>query len=373
MDLLTIVLFIIGLAFLVGGAEVLVKGASKVAVLLGISPLVIGLTVVALGTSSPELAVSIKASISGQTDIGVGNIVGSNICNFLLILGIAASVTPLFVVQQLVRLDVPILIGVSILLYILGLDGTLTRTEGLGLLIIGIIYTVFLIYKSRKEGAEVKDEYDGEYGDVTSPKSKGSGKPAAGWIKNISFIVVGLALLTIGSQWLVDGAVAFARVMGLSELVIGLTVVAIGTSLPEVATSVMASLRGERDIAVGNVVGSSLYNILLVLGLTTSLTPGGIGVAPSAIHFDIPVMIVVTFAALPIFFTGHIIRRWEGALFLAYYACYLAYLLMKSAEHSALPYFGGVMLLFVIPLTFVTIIILAVRAFRNGNEESGII
>ncbi len=365
MDLLTIFLFIVGLAFLVGGAEVLVKGASRVAVLLGISPLVIGLTVVALGTSSPELAVSIKASLSGQTDIGVGNIVGSNICNFLLILGIAASVTPLFVVQQLVRLDVPILIGVSVLLYILGFDGTLTRIEGLGLFMIGIIYTVFLIYKSRKEGAEVTEEYDGEYGDADS------GKSAAGWIKNISFIIAGLVLLTVGSQWLVDGAVAFARVLGLSELVIGLTVVAIGTSLPEVATSVMASLRGERDIAVGNVVGSSLYNILLVLGLTTSLTTGGIVVAASAINFDIPVMIVVTFAALPIFFTGHIIKRWEGALFLAYYACYLAYLLMKSAEHSALPYFGGAMLLFVIPLTFITIIVLAVRALRNGNGESG--
>ena len=371
MSLLTIVLFIIGLVFLVGGAEVLVKGASRVATLLGISPLVIGLTVVALGTSSPELAVSIKASLSGQSDIGVGNIVGSNICNFLLILGIAASVTPLFVVQQLVRLDVPILIGVSILLYIMGLDGTLTRLEGLSLLIIGIIYTAFLIYKSRKEGAVVVEEYDAEFGDTDSVKHPG--KHVTGWVKNISFIIAGLALLTIGSQWLVDGAVAFARIMGLSELVIGLTVVAIGTSLPEVATSVMASLRGERDIAVGNVVGSSLYNILLVLGLTTAITPGGIGVALSAMHFDIPVMIAVTFAALPIFFTGHIIQRWEGILFLAYYACYLTYLLMASAEHSALPYFGGVMFLFVIPLTFITIIVLAVRAFRSGNRESGTI
>jgi len=176
-------------------------------------------------------------------------------------------------------------------------------------------------------------------------------------------------LLVLGSRWLVNGAVQVATLLGVSQLVIGLTVVAVGTSLPEIATSVLASLRGERDIAVGNVVGSNLFNILSVLGISAMVAPSGIPVARAALTFDIPVMIAVAVACLPIFFTGHLIARWEGAVFLAYYMIYTLYLVLNSTNHDALPAFSSAMLLFILPITAVTLGILAARAW--GRERSG--
>jgi cation:H+ antiporter len=178
-------------------------------------------------------------------------------------------------------------------------------------------------------------------------------------------ILIGLGLLVIGARWLVDGAVALAKALGVSELVIGLTIVAAGTSLPEVATSILAALRGERDIAVGNVVGSNIYNILAILGLSAIVTPGGITVAPAAVSFDIPVMIAVTLACLPIFVTGHLIARWEGFLFVGYYVAYALYLVLASLEHDALPLFSATMMAYVLPLTAVTLLVLYVRAARR--------
>lgn len=278
MDLLTIGLLVGGLAVLIAGAEMLVRGASRLAAAVGISPLVIGLTVVAFGTSSPEMAVSVQSALSGQAgaNIAMGNVIGSNIFNVLLILGLSAAIAPLIVAQQLVRLDVPIMIGVSVLVLLLALDGAIGRLDGL-LLFAGVIaYTAFAIYQGRRESKVVEAEYAQEF----SAKPRGAGQV----LLNIAFVVVGLGLLVLGSNWFVDAAIAIARVLGVSELVIGLTIVAAGTSMPEVATSVMASLKGERDIAVGNVVGSNLFNLLAVLGLSALVAPAGVEVAPAALE-----------------------------------------------------------------------------------------
>jgi cation:H+ antiporter len=351
----TIIFLVLGLVLLVGGAEFLVRGASSLAISVGISPLVVGLTVVAFGTSSPELAVSVMSAFKGQADLALGNVVGSNIFNVLFILGLSAVIVPLVVAQQLVRFDVPLMIGASLLLMLLGWDGNLSRLDGI-LLFLGIVaYTVFLIHQSRRESSEaVKAEYDAEF----------SGKPGGSWLKNIALIGVGLAGLMLGSKWLVDSAVAIAQSFGVSELVIGLTIVAAGTSMPEVATSVVAAIRGERDIAVGNVVGSNIFNILCVLGLSSIVSPAGVEVSDAALRFDIPVMIAVAVACLPIFFSGYLITRGNGVMFLAFYVAYLVYLVFTASNHQALGTYQTAMTYFVLPLTAATLFVIAWRGFR---------
>lgn len=358
MDPVTTLLSAAGLGALLLGAEFLVRGASRLAAAVGISPLVIGLTVVALGTSTPELAVGVRAALTGQPDIALGNVVGSNIFNVLFILGISALITPLVVSQQLVRLDVPIMIGVSVLLLLLALDGRLSRLDGT-LLFAGIVsYTLFAVLESRGETAKVVAEYAEAYGET----SVGGGRRI---VAQVAFILIGLALLVIGARWLVDGAVVLARALGVSELVIGLTIVAAGTSLPEVAASVVAAFRGERDIAVGNVVGSNIYNVLAILGVSAIVSRDGVAVATAALRFDIPVMIAVALACLPIFFTAHRIVRWEGLLFVGYYLAYALYVVLASLEHDALPVFSRMMMAYVLPLTAVTLLVLYVRAARR--------
>ena len=355
MDLTTLLLFAGGLVLLLIGAELLVKGAARLAVSCGISPLAVGLTVVAFGTSSPELAVSVKACWAGQPDIALGNVVGSNIANVLLILGLSAAITPLAVRAQLVRFDVPVMIGLSVLVLVLGWNGTISRLEGFGL-IGGLALYVWLTLRqgrraAREEAQEFEQAYDG--------RERVRGARAMAGLALM--ILVGLAMLTLGSQWLVNGAVSLARWMGVSELIIGLTVVAVGTSLPEVAASVVAAMRGERDIAVGNVVGSNIFNVLTVLGATACITPAGIGVSPIALQFDIPVMIAVAAACLPIFFSGYCIARWEGFVFLGYYVAYTAYLVLAAMHHDLLATLKFAMSWFVLPLTAATFLALALQ------------
>jgi len=358
MDMLTMVLFVVGLGLLVVGAEALVRGASGLAAAAGISPLVIGLTVVAYGTSAPEMAVSVQSALSGQADIAVGNVIGSNIFNVLFILGVAALITPLIVSGQLIRRDVPLMIGISILLFWMSLDGQLGWWDGL-ILFLGIIaYTTGSIWQSRRETQQLKDEYAQEFGREQPPK--GTRQMAL----QLLYILVGLGLLVLGSTWLVNGAVAIAKLLGVSQLVIGLTIVAAGTSLPEVATSIVASLRGERDIAVGNVVGSNIFNILSVLGLAALVSPQGIPVAPAALAFDLPVMIAVAVICLPIFFTGGVIARWEGLLFLGYYVAYTAYLVLSTTHPQLVPDFRLVMLLGVMPLTGLALLISLIQSIK---------
>jgi cation:H+ antiporter len=355
---MTALLLAVGLVLLVVGAEALVRGASRLALAFGISPLVIGLTVVAFGTSAPELAVSVTSSLAGAADVAVGNVVGSNIFNVLFILGLSALIVPLAVAQQLVRLDVPLMIAASLLLVLFGRNGQVSQAEGLVLFLGIACYTVFLVRQSRREGkpvAPVGTEYEEAFGE-------GAPKRRWQWVLDLGLVLGGLALLVIGGRWLVDGAVTFARLLGVSELVIGLTIVAAGTSLPEVATSIVAALRGERDIAVGNVVGSNLFNILCVLGLASAVTPGGLPVSAGALRFDIPVMVAVAVACLPIFLTGHVIARWEGGLFLGYYVAYVLYLVLVSTGHGLLGPFRAAMLLFVLPLTVITLGVVLARA-----------
>ncbi len=361
MDLLTLVLFIIGLGMLIGGAELLVRSASRLALVMGVSPLVVGLTVVAFGTSAPEIAVTTQSVLAGQSDLAIGNVVGSNIANVLLILGLSALVTPLVVAQQLARLDIPVMIAVSLTVVVFALDGRIARVEG-SLLLAGIIaYTVFAIRQSRKESQAIQKEYAEEF----APRPPTAGTQV---LLNVGGVALGLALIVLGARWLVDGATSLARTFGVSELIIGLTVIAVGTSLPEIATSIVASVRGERDIAVGNVVGSNLFNLLGVLGIAGSLASGGISVSNAVLRFDLPVMLTAAIACLPIFAVGNVIARWQGALFVAYYAVYTAYLVLAATEHDALPVFSTVLWAFVLPLTAVTLAVVAWRTWRNDRR-----
>lgn len=361
MDISVAGLFVVGLVLLTYGADVLVKGASQMALALGISPLVIGLTVVAFGTSAPEMAVSTVSAWEGTPDIAIGNVVGSNIFNVLFILGVSALLVPLVVSQQLVRLDVPIMIGASLLVMVMALDGNISRLDG-ALLFAGIIaYTSFLIIKSRRESQAIRQEYT----DNVTETVDGA---ATSWLKSAALVIAGLVMLVLGSRWLVNGAVEFARMFGVSELVIGLTIVAAGTSLPEVATSVMASLRNERDIAVGNVVGSNIFNLLAVLGMAGLVAPAGVPVSATALQFDLPIMVAVAVACLPVFFAGHIISRWNGALFLGYYVVYTSYLILIALEHSLVPTMNTVMLGFVIPLTVIALATGVVAELRSRKR-----
>ncbi len=349
-----LLLLALGLVILTAGAEALVRGASGIATRLGIAPLVIGLTVVAFGTSAPELAVSVAAALSGQGDIAVGNVVGSNIFNVLFILGLSALIVPLAVASQLIRVDVPVMIGVSVLVLLLALDGEISRAEGVLLFAGLLVYVGFQVLQARRE------------------RNSGNGAPIDGagspvWL-NIVFVVVGLAALVLGSRLLVTSAVAIAKALGMSELVVGLTIVAAGTSLPEVATSVVASIKGERDIAVGNVVGSNVFNLLGVLGLAGALSPHGVTVAAQALRLDLPVMLAAAFACLPIFVTGREIARWEGGLFLAYYCAYTLYLVLAATGNGALAAYETAMLGFVLPLTALTLAVLFVRHARFGSK-----
>jgi cation:H+ antiporter len=356
---MTVLLFIGGLIGLVLGAELIVRGASKLALSFGISPLVIGLTIVAFGTSAPEVAVSVGAVLNGQTDIAIGNVVGSNIFNVLFVLGVSALITPLVVNIQLIRQEVPIMIGASLLLLALGLDGKLGFVDGAIFFTLLIAYTVFLIVQSRNESKAAQDQYAAEI----SPAAAG------GWDSKLpvqlTLIAAGLVLLVLGSDWLVTASTVFAKALGVSDLVIGLTIVAAGTSMPEMATSVMAAIKGERDIAVGNAVGSSTFNILGCLGLS-GIVSGDLGlVMPAAVlNFDIWVMIAVSLACLPVFMTGREIARWEGGVFVLYYAAYVAYLTLATRQHETLGVFSTAMMSFVIPLTVITLIVMLVR---RGN------
>ena len=351
--------FIVGLTGLVLGAELLVRGATKLALSWRISPLVIGLTVVAFGTSAPEMAVSTGAALSGQTDLALGNVIGSNTFNVLFILGVSALITPLFVHTQLIRQEVPIMVGASLLLLLVAQDGRIGVADSAMLMALMIAYTVFLVRQSRSQPQAAVDEFAAEMPDL------GAGRWDSRWPGQVSLIVAGLVLLVAGADALVDAAVHFARSFGISELVIGLTIVAAGTSLPEVAASVTAALKGERDIAVGNVVGSCVFNILACVGLAglaaAAAGVGDLAVPASALRFDLWVMLAVAVACLPVFISGGEIARWEGGLFLAYYASYVAYLLLAAQQHAALPAFSATMLSFVLPLTVLTLIVGVLR------------
>lgn len=362
--LMAVGLILVGLVALVIGGELLVRGASALAAFLGVSPLIIGLTVVAFGTSAPELAVSLKAGLAGQADISIGNVVGSNIFNILFILGISALVTPLVVNSQLIRRELPLMVIVSLATWGLAFNGTLGRIEGLILVGGLIIYVVWSVIESRRESTAVVEEFAEEFD--KPPRTKW------GLALQLLWIVLGLIALALGSRWLVDGAVMIARQMGMSELLIGLTIVAAGTSLPEVVASITASLKGERDIAVGNVVGSNLFNLMCVLGMTAIVVPSGVPVASSAIWQEMPVMIAASVMCLPIFFTGYRIDRWEGGLFLFWYVLYTVYLVLVAIDSPLKGIVGSAALFGGVPLTVLILLASLVFARSSGPEMRSI-
>ncbi len=357
MQPLTLVLLVLGLVVLVGGGELLVRGAGGLARALGLSPLLVGLTVVSFATSAPELAVSVGATLSGNPGLAVGNVVGSNIANVLLVLGLSAVVLPLVVRTQLVRTDVPVMVGLSVLALLLALDGVIGTVDGALLLVLLVIYVTRSVVVSRKQekAAQAENPVPGD----------GPRRTPARTAKDVALVVVGVALLVVGAQLLVDAATEIGTALGISELVIGLTVVAVGTSLPELATSVIAAVRGERDLAVGNVVGSNIFNLGAVLGLTGIISPEGVPLEAGAIALDLPVMILVAVALLPVAFTGQAVARWEGALFISYYGFYVTYLVLDSTGHDALGPFSGVVAGFVLPLTGILLLTLALGERRR--------
>jgi cation:H+ antiporter len=364
--MLVILVMLFSLILMVFGAELLVLGASRLAAMFGVSELVIGLTIVAVGTSAPELVVSIQGLLTNHSDLVVGNCIGSNIFNILFIIGLCAAIAPLVVVRQLIRLDVPIMIGGNLLFLLLSIDGKIDRFDGLILLAGFAVYYWFVVSKSLKENSSIAEN------NQQTSSNVGSSKLFA-ILKQIVLITFGLILCIVSAGWLIDASVKLARILGVGELVIGLTVLSAGTSLPEIATSIVATVRGKRDIAIGNVIGSCIFNVLGVIGLASLIPSEGIQIAPSVLRFDLPVMIVTSLACLPIFFTDYKISRWEGLLFLFYYGAYTSYLLLEAHQHDALPMFSTVMLWFVIPLSSITLLVLIYRTlslnFKTPRKE----
>lgn len=341
MDVLTSIFYVVlGAAALVAGGETLVRGAKKIAEKMRISPLVVGLTVVACCTSAPEMAVSFSAALQatpenpGVANVALGNVVGSNICNVFLILGVCALIRPLSASRQMVRRENPIMIAVCLLAFTLAAfcvrpDGAhcLPRWSGALLLAGFVFYEWWTVRQAKRDEAAANGETSQETAISVEPTAAQTRSAALDWIFALGAVALGLALLVVGAKFFVGGAVTIARAVGVSELVIGLTLVALGTSLPELTVSAIATLRGETDVALGNVVGSNVCNILLILGGTVLLVSGGIGISAQSLYVDMPIMIGAAALCGWFCYTGFKIQRWEGAVFVAAQVAYSIYLM----------------------------------------------
>ncbi len=356
--MMTWLMLVAGLVLLVIGADTLVKGAARLASAFGVPTLVIGLTVVAFGTSAPELAVSVKAAYAGQAELAIANAVGSNIFNVLFILGVSALIMPLIISKQLIRQDVPIMVMVSVLVFWFVQDGQISRIEA-SILFIGLIaYTAFLFYQGKSQNA--KETEDDEIAELIK-------EPKPMW-QSAALVVGGLVLLVLGARWLVQSAIELATAWGVNEAVIGLTIVAAGTSLPEVVTSIVATIRGERDIAVGNVVGSNIFNILCVLGLSGLVSPTPLLAGAQMASIDIPVMVAVALLCVPFFFAGAILNRIEGALFLLCYTAYTWFLVALALKLDYLPALQEGIVYGLIPVVLVYVVISLALDLRHRTR-----
>lgn len=350
---ITTLWFIIGLIALIWGAEILVRFSSKLALSLGVSKLVIGLTVVAFGTSAPELAVGIEAGLLNEPDILMGNVIGSNLTNTLLILGLASLIIPLQVHKNLIRFDLPVMITATGILILFSLNNIITFWECVLLFTCLIIYLFALVRFSGK--SRITE------GDLVEAGST--------WINGI-LSVVGLVMLIAGARWMVESAIIFAQMAGVSELVIGLTIVAIGTSLPEIVTSILAAVRGEKDLAVGGIVGSNILNILSVIGIS-GLFISGIPVQESLLEVEYIILLAVSILCFPIFFTGRRIKRIEGAIFLISYILYLFYLYLDSITSSFLPGFIQWVLYGFVPIVILYVAVALIIEFKTKKAATG--
>ncbi|MGG5291287.1 calcium/sodium antiporter [Pseudomonas shirazensis] len=345
----------VGLVLLVLGAELLVRAALRLATRLHVRPLIIGLSLVAFGSTAPQLTVSLQAAYQGAPDVAVGSVIGSNIFNVLVILGLTALIIPLRVSRQLVRLDIPLMVAASALVYLLAANGQLGRFEG-ALLLLGLLgYLLILWHQSR------------HYGRTYPAPNALEVSRLRFWSGAVGQIALGLVLLSAGGHLLLEAAVEVATDLGLSERIIGLTVVAVCTSLPELAAALVAALRGEREVAVGTVIGSNLFNLLAVLGATALVTPAPLSISPNALAFDLPVMLGVACLSLPVFYSGYRVTRAEGLVFLC---LYLAYGLHVVTFTTGMPLAGKLeklMLFYVLPLLALTLLYTTVRAWRRQH------
>ena len=316
--IINVLLVAVGLAMLYAGSELLIRGSVSIAKRMHISQLVIGLTVVAFGTSTPELVVSINAAIVGQADVSLGNIIGSNIVNIGLILGLSAAIFPIAVRIKTIRREIPIMLAVSLILIPMSLDGAISQVEGVLLVLSLIVFIYFSYSQSKKENnqTQMPVEMDNSYN-----------KPAHVLTKNVVFVVAGILLLYFGSSLTVDNAVQIANSMGISERVIGLTVIAIGTSLPELITSVGAARKRHADLSIGNIIGSNIFNVLGILGISSLIS--SIKVNP-AIFTDYAVMIGFSIVLIPVMRSGFTITKKEGYALVTAYSLYLIFLLIMT-------------------------------------------
>lgn len=347
---MTVLFFILGLVILIAGAELFLHSVDKFGLAWSVSPVVMGLTVVAFATGAPELAISLQAAAEGKPDLVLGNILGSNIANILLILGIAGLMKPLNITNRIIKIDVPVVIGASVLLFVLAIDGTLTPSDGFIILAALVVYSLF-VYRQIKKDRQINRLKNEE-----NPTKLH--EPLTSWFytKYVLILLVGLVFIVFGSRWMVNSAVGIAGVLGISELIIGLTIVSIGTSLPEVATSLSAVRHNDSDTAVANVMGSNIYNIFLTLGLTIVVAPGALSVSPDALKLDMPIMIAVAVACLPLFWPGKQMGRVEAAGFLFYYIAYMAYLVLISIDHPLQDIMAWWMIWVIMPVTVVLLI-----------------
>ena len=355
-SLLSVIEVIVGILLLFGGGELFVQGSVALALLLGVPQLVIGLTVVALGTSAPELFVSLISTFKGADDLAVGNVVGSNIFNVLVVLGISAVILPLRVHSRLIRRDVPVLLAVSMAVWGMASTGRVTWQAGLALLTGVVINTIWEMRTAREEGPSGGD------GDIDSSEAEGGYPPA------LVKLAAGLGLLVWGSQILVKGATAIALSLGVSETLIGLTIVAAGTSMPELVTSIMAALKGKADLAIGNVVGSNLLNQLVILGGCAFLSGSrGLNVDPAMVQRDLPIMVATTLALLPIFWTGGVISRREGVLLVGLYGLYLVEQILPLTIPALASPLRSFTLWFIVP---VLVLLLAFQVWQHSRRLS---
>ncbi len=344
-----------GLLLLIVGAELLVRAAVRLAASQRVRPLLVGLTVVAFGSSAPQLAVSVQATVADNADIAVGSVIGGNIFNTLVTLGLSALIIPLRVSRQLIRLDIPLMILASLLVFGLALNKELGRLDGLVMLIAFALYLGLRLRQSRHHG----------HASAQSPAA--THKPAP-WLSSLAWMGLGLALLGVAGHLLLDAAVEVATELGLSERIIGLTVVAVGTSLPQLATSLIAAVRGQRDIAVGNVIGGNLFNLLGVLGFTALIAPAPLSVSPNALAFDLPVMLGVALLCWPVFYSGYRITRAEGLLFLGLYLAYGLHVVWFTTGMPMADKLERLMLFFILPALCAFLLFSTLRAWRRQHS-----
>ncbi len=316
-------IFLGGLVIITLGAEFVLRGSSRIAVLMGIKPLIIGLTVVSIGTSMPELAVGLTAVSEGMGTLAVGNIAGTNIFNILFILGLSAAIRPLPLHSQSIKLDVVVMIIAAIMLIFMSVDGALSRLEGLIMVACAVIYVIVLIRLSKRESAHIKKEFSEEFSyEVLIRQSVWKS-----WGVNFMFLVAGIALTVLGANLMVSGAVNIAQAFGISDAVIGLTIVAIGTSAPELATTIVATYKNDRDVAIGNLIGSSISNVLVILGLTCIASPTAVDVSKDILWIDLPLAAIVAIVCYPVFRSDKMVSRKEGIFFVLSYIVYFLVLL----------------------------------------------